>query len=90
MGPTWSRGTSPPLPNPSWRASLSTMTTFTVFFQGVGEDYEEGSKYRIDDKGVLTTTRPDGRRRQFSPAAWWYVEDQKPGRESRRTVVVGR
>ena len=40
---------------------------FTVYFIPAGEEESaEGSIYKVQDNGVLTTTTPDGRRRIYS------------------------
>ena len=48
---------------------------FTVYFIPAGEEeFADGSIYKVQDNGVLTTTTPDGRRRIYSPNAWHHVE----------------
>ena len=65
------------------------MTTFTVFYSPSGDEvFPEGSSYKIQPNGVLTTTTPEGRRRIYSPHAWCHIEDQSSHRKEVKTRIV--
>jgi len=62
---------------------------FTVYFIPAGEEeFADGSIYKVQDNGVLTTTTPDGRRRIYSPNAWHHVElPPQPKQTSKQKAV---
>ena len=70
---------------------LRTMTAFTVYYSPSGDEvFPEGSTFKVQDNGVLTTTTVEGRRRINSPNAWHHVEMQaSPPRpkQAAKTVV---
>jgi len=64
---------------------------FTVYYSPSGDEvFPEGSTFKVQDNGVLTTTTTEGRRRINSPNAWHHVEVQaSPPRpkQAAKTVV---
>ena len=64
---------------------------FTVYFIPAGEEeFAEGSIYKVQDNGVLTTTTPDGRRRIYSPNAWHHVELPPQPQQASKPKAVRR
>ena|GEM_PF-2102340 len=70
---------------------LRTMTAFTVYYSPSGDEvFPEGSTFKVQDNGVLTTTTAEGRRRINSPNAWHHVEVQaSPPRPKQAAKTVG-
>ena len=73
------------------RGMLRTMTAFTVYYSPSGEEvFPEGSTFKVQDNGVLTTTTAEGRGRINSPNAWHHVEVQaSPPRPKQAAKTVG-
>ena len=62
---------------------------FTLFSSDNSHtDYPDDATYRFNDHHLLVVTLVDGTRRTYSPAAWLYIEDQRPDRSGRRASAV--
>jgi hypothetical protein len=68
---------------------LRTMTAFTVYYSPSGDEvFPEGSTFKVQDNGVLTTTTVEGRRRINSPNAWHVEVQASPPRPKQAAKPV--